>query len=193
MKSWALATRAACSICSSVADSTPKAMLARDGVVEQDGLLVHVAHQGAQVVHGEVTEVGAPDGYRASLRVVESGKQVHQRAFAGPALAYQGHGLAGHDVQVDVMQHLVALDVAEIHVPQAERRLSGRDVGRQRGRVFGLAYGVLGSQYLVHALHGGHAFLYGVSGLAQLLGGVDDGVEDHHVVDEIGSRDAASA
>ena len=155
-----------------------------DGVVEENGLLVHIAHEGTQVVLGELPDVGAVDHDRALLHVVEAWQQVGQRCLAAAALSHQGHGLAARYVEVDAVDHPL-LAVAESHALVLDAL---PHLGEGHG-VLGVGEVVLGLEYHVDALHRGQAALYRVAGLGEILGRIDDAVEHHHVVDEGGGRD----
>ena len=48
-----------------------------------------------------------------------------------------------------------------------------------------------GAEDLVHALHRGEAFLYGVNRLAEVFGWVDDAVENDEVINKGGRVDGA--
>ena len=53
-----------------------------EGVVKEDRLLIHVAHQRAQVGERRLADVHAVDGDGAPLHVVEAREEVHQRALS---------------------------------------------------------------------------------------------------------------
>ena len=124
-----------------------------ESVVEEYGLLVHVANEGSQVADAQFPHVGAVDADGAALHVVVAWQQVHQRTFAAAALPHQGDGLSALDVQVHVGEHLCAVAVAKVHVVKADFPLEGlQPLGH-----CGLLDGVFGMQNFVDALHRGHA------------------------------------
>ena len=51
------------------------------GVVEEDGVLVYVAHEFTEVVEGEAADVGAVDEDGAFGDIIEAGKEVDEGAF----------------------------------------------------------------------------------------------------------------
>ena len=65
-----------------------------NGVVEQDRILVHIAHQGAEVLDPQVLDILSVDGDAAAVGVVEAGDEVHERGLAGAGLAHDGDHLA---------------------------------------------------------------------------------------------------
>ena len=163
------------------------------GVVEQDSLLVDVAHEAAEVACAEVPHILAAHFHTSFLGVVETGQQVYESTLARAALSHEGDSLSRHDVKAYIFKYPVRVIVAEVHVLESEHGLS-RGGGLRHGvRFLRVADRILCLQYLVYPLHGGHTFLNGVSGFAQLLGRIDDGVEDDHVVNEVRGGDAAGA
>ncbi len=62
----------------------------------------------------------------ASARVVEAREQLDERRLAGAGVADERHGLPGGDVEVDAVQHLGALAVAEVHAAQLDGALDRR-------------------------------------------------------------------
>ena len=139
-------------------------------VVEEDGLLVDIAHERAQVVHAQVAHVDAVDGYAPLVDVVESGQQVGQRRFARAALSDQRDGGAGLDAERYVLDDFLVGGVAEGHVVIFYLALQ---LG-EAARVLGVLDGVGGREDGVDALHRGEALLYGVHGLGEVFGRVDD-------------------
>ena len=157
-------------------------------VVEEDGLLVDVSDELAQVVDAQLAHVDAVDEHFSLLHVVVAGYQVDERRLAAAALPHEGHGLALGNGEVDVAQHPV-FTILETHVAELDVALEAAQVHRP----FGLADGHLGHQYLVHALHRGQSFGNVVAGTGEIFQRVDDAVKDGHVVDERGAVDASVA
>ena len=148
-----------------------------EGVVEEDRVLVHVAHQGAQLDDADVADVGAVQGDAARGRVVEAGNEVHEGGLAGAARAHDGDRLALRDLQVDAAQHFAAAVVAEADAFEADAFAEAVE----RLGLLRLADGVLRLQDDVDALHGGEALGDAVGGFGEVLDGLDDAVEDGHV------------
>ena len=155
-----------------------------DGVVEQDGFLVHVADKLAQVVHAQVFHVDAVDEHLALLHVVVARYQVNQCGLSRARLSHDGNGLALLDDEVYIAQHPL-FAVAERHIAELYLVLERLDILR----VLGFLDVVLGHQYLVHALHRGQSRRDVVAGLREFLQRVDDAVENHQVIDERTARD----
>ena len=59
------------------------------------------------------------DADRARGGVVEAREQLDDRRLAGAGVADERDGLAGGDAEVDAVQHLGALAVAEMHVVES--------------------------------------------------------------------------
>ena len=156
-----------------------KGNVVAESVVEEDGLLVDVAYQLAQVEDAEFLHVDAVNEHLTLLHVVVAGNQVDKGRLARAGLSDDGNGLALGNDQVDVAQHplvgILETDVAELYL-----MLEGGYVLR----MFRLSDGVLGQQYLVHTLHRGQSLRYVIACLGEVLQGIDDGVEHHHIVDE---------
>ena len=153
-----------------------------EGVVEEDGLLVDVADEGAQAWDGDVLHVLAVDEQGAFADVVVARHEVHQRGLARAGLSHQGDSLALGHGEVDVLQHGASLQVAEADVAElypAFEVLQRQGIGR-------VLDGVLRLQDHVDAVHAGQAQGDVVEGLGEFLQRVDDAVEDNHVEDERG-------
>ncbi len=59
-----------------------------ESVVEENRLLIDIAHERTQVVGANLTDVGAVDGYRALRRVVESGQHIGKCRFSTTRLPH---------------------------------------------------------------------------------------------------------
>ncbi len=117
-----------------------------DRTVEEHALLQHDADLTAQPGRVDDAEVEAVDEHAAALRHIEALHELRQRALAGPGRADDADDLPGRNVEVDVAQHLGAVDpVAKGHMLQrhlaAQRRQGGLagTVGRLRARVENVA------------------------------------------------------
>ena len=153
-----------------------------EGVVEEDGLLVDVADELAQLGYAHGLDVAAVDEHLSLVDVVVAWNEVNQRGLSGAGLSDDGYGLALGDDEVDVAQHPL-FAVAEGDVAEGYLVAEGVDgMGAE-----GVLDGVLGQQYLVDALHGGQSLGNVVARLGEVFQGVDDGVEHDHVVDEDGA------
>ena len=69
------------------------------GVVEQDSLLVDVAHEAAEVACAEVPHILAAHFHTSFLGVVETGQQVYESTLARAALSHEGDSLSRHVVK----------------------------------------------------------------------------------------------
>ena len=151
-----------------------------NGIVKEDGFLVHDAHHGPQVGRAEVADIGSVDGDLSLRGIIEPRNQVHQRGFAGARFAHDRDGFPFFDIQIDIEQDLPAVVVAETDIAEAD--FLAETI--QFGRLHGLLDGIVGFEDLVDAFHGCESFRDGVAGLRELFQRVDDAVQDDHVVDE---------
>ena len=121
---------------SGAASGRPKAMFSRTVPGEEEALLRDDAELAAQRGLGDVAQVDAVDRDPAVARVVEAGEQLRDRRLAGAGVSDERDGRPGGDVEVDPVQHLVAVAVAEAHVLEADvpvdvRRARARPAGRR--------------------------------------------------------------
>ena len=91
-----------------------------DRAGEQEGLLGHHRELLAQRSRGHLAQVEAVDAHRSGARVVEARQQLDDGRLAGPGRADQGDGGARSDGEVDVVEHVVAVAVAERHVVELD-------------------------------------------------------------------------
>ncbi len=132
---------------------------------EQERLLGHHAELRAQRVQRDPAQVAAVDADRAVVGVVEAADQLGDGGLARAGLADEGHGLAGRDPQVDVVQHRPVGLVSEAHAAQL-------DLAMDRGqlvRVGRLGHLRLSGEQLAQLDDGGAALLVGVVELHQGL------------------------
>ena len=180
MKSCALAILAASMTCSDVVV---------ERVVEEDGLLVDVTDELAQVVDTDILDVLAVDEHLAARHVVIARNEIDERRFTRARLSHEGDGLALRHREVDVLQHLATLDIVERNILQLHLVLK---VLQGLG-ILQFLDGVLGLQDIVDAVHGTQTDGDVIGGTCQVLDGVDDAVEDDHIEDEGGGIDEAVA
>jgi len=107
-----------------------------DRAGEQPGVLQHHAEQVAQVVARHVVRVDAVDSNATVVDLVEAQEQVHERRLARAGGADDRHGLAGLDVQREVLDERSVRDVAERHV--FERDVAARVLQHDRRDRVGL-------------------------------------------------------
>ena len=122
--------------------------VAKEGVVEEYGLLIDVADELAQVVYAELAHVDAVDEHLAFLNVVVARYEVDEGRLAAAALAYKCYGLALLDDEIDVLQHPL-LAILERYVAELNLVLERLDMDG----VFGFLDGVFCLEYLVDTLH----------------------------------------
>ena len=149
----------------------PEGYIIIKGVIEEDGLLIHIAYQLAEVMHPQVFHVDAIDEHLPLLHIVVTGNEVEQGRLSAAALSHQCDGFPfGYD-EVDVSQHPLLLvferDMPELYLVFEAVECHG---------LLRVVDGHFGLQYLVHALHGGQTLRNVVAGLAELLERIDDGV-----------------
>ena len=152
-----------------------------DGIVEEDGLLIDVADEATQRTDAQLADVLSVNLYLAFRYVVVTWDKIDQGALSRPRLAHEGECLSLLHREVDVVQNLAAFAVAETYVLQHDFVLQTLDgLG-----VFRFTDIVLCIQDSVDTLHRSQPFLYGISCLRQVLDGLQRGIEDDEVVDEL--------
>ena len=73
---------------------------------EEEHILLHHANVPAQALLGDVPHIQAVDGDAALRHVVEAGDQVAEGGLAAAGGPHNGDGLAGPNVEGDVVEHL---------------------------------------------------------------------------------------
>ena len=111
---------AAAVISSSVASGFANAMLSRIEPAKRKPSCGHDAELPAQALLGHVAEIVLVDRDAALARVVEARKQLGDRRFPCAGVADQRDGRAGGDVEVDAVQDLGPVAVAEAHGVEAD-------------------------------------------------------------------------
>ena len=81
MKSWALATRAACSISSMLATGIAEGNIVGNGIIEQYRFLGNNAHLVAQRKQGIFFDIDAIDQQFTTAYIMKTGNQVGQGRF----------------------------------------------------------------------------------------------------------------
>ena len=76
------------------------------GVVEENGFLIYVAHERAEVGHAQLPRVGTADSHASLTWVVKSRDEVGEGRLSRTRLADESHGGAGRDVEIDVFEHM---------------------------------------------------------------------------------------
>ncbi len=144
-----------------------------DRPVEQERLLGHHTELATQRGDGDVAQVVAVEQHRPRVQVVEAGDQLGDGGLARAGRAHEGDRLARFDVQVDVVEHGLAGDVAEAHVAELDGALQRREVDG----VGGLGHPGLGVEQVPQLGHRRLALLVGVVELDELLDGGEEGGE----------------
>ena len=100
----------------------PVGDVARDALVEKDGLLRHDADLRAQGLERHIADVDAVHQDHSRRHVEESGDQVHERGLAGAAQPDDRNHLPGLHREGHVTQHVTcrAVLVLEAHVPELD-------------------------------------------------------------------------
>ena len=119
-----------------------------EGVVEQDSLLIHIAHEAAQLMHFKVAYVDAVDKNLPLVDVVESRQEVGECRFARSALSHDSHGRSCGDLQRHVVHHRF-LTVGKCHVAIFDVALKVVDVLW----LGGILDGIVGIEDFIHAFH----------------------------------------
>ena len=131
---------------------------------------------------GDGANVDAVDGDSACGGVIEAWYKVGEGGLTGTGLSDECDGLAFGDLQTDVGQHFAVGVVTEMYMVEGDTLVEG---GRCKVyRIFGLDDVGLGVEYGIDTLEGGQTTTDTVGRFAEVLGGVDDGVEDDEVIDE---------
>ena len=91
-----------------------------ESVVEKYGLLVHVAHQAAQVAHTVITYVVAVHLDLAAVNIPETRNQIHKRGLAAARLPHERNRGTLFDLQIYIFENLTFLVVAEADVAEAD-------------------------------------------------------------------------
>ena len=87
-------------------------------VVEEDGLLVDIADEAAQVVQANLADILSVYRYGAAGHVVETGNQVHQGGLSGTGFTDKGDGFALGDDEIYARKDLAAAFIAEAHAAE---------------------------------------------------------------------------
>ena len=151
-----------------------------EGVIEQNGLLVHVSYQRTQVVDAKILNIHTVNCNLTQLHIVIARQQIHQCRLAGTGLADKCNGLSFGHHQIDVLQHFALAVVTEGEVLKFNPVIHPV----QRQRVYRFLNGILGFQYFVHTFHGCQTLWNVVSCLCKVFQRIDDTVQNHHIEDE---------
>ena len=128
---------------------------------------------------GDGAYVDAVDGDSACGGVIEAWYKVGEGGLTGTGLSDECDGLAFGDLQTDVGQHFAVGVVTEMYMVEGDLFL--KDHRNRLGRLDDVGLGV---EYGIDTLEGGQTTTDTVGRFAEVLGGVDDGVEDDEVIDE---------
>ena len=102
-----------------------------DRAGEQEALLRHDRRAGGAGSSWVTSRRSWPSiVIRALLRVVEAREQLDDRRLAGAGVADERHGLPGRHVEVEAVQHLGPVAVAEADALEAD--VAGRSAGSER-------------------------------------------------------------
>ena len=127
----------------------------------------------------ERTDIRAVNDHSTLLRVIETRYQVRKGRLTATRLPDEGDRLAFRNGEINIAQHLTFClvgkrDVIETYLFLKHHGLGLRGFDDVRLRV----------QHRINALQRSQAATDTVRRFAQVLGGVDDGVEDDEVIDE---------
>ena len=89
-----------------------------DGAAKKERLLGHDADLPAQIAQLDLAYIHPVDLDHPLVGVVETGQQADGGSFTHPGLAHQADHLARLHVEVEVIEHRLALVVAEAHLAQ---------------------------------------------------------------------------
>ncbi len=142
--------------------------------MEQENILQHDADLPAQVFQPEVPDVGVVKADLPGADIIEARDQAGQGGLAHAGRPHQCDDAVGRDLQVDLLQHRVALTVTEVHV--AERQGAARTAG-QCDRVRGLRHLRLLLQQLGHPVTAGQRLLNALPRAAQHAHGLVEEIQ----------------
>ncbi len=102
--------------------SVAKRDVLQDGAAKQEYILQHVTYLTAQPMQVIVLYAHTINQYVALLYVIEPVQDVDGRGFPRSSRPYNGHGFAGQQLEVDVLQHKVVALIGkpymfELYVP----------------------------------------------------------------------------
>ena len=83
------------------------------GVIEQNGLLIHISDKASQIFDAEVPDVCSVHGDPALTDIIIPWDKVHQCGFSGSGLSDQGYCLALWYSYVDIVEDFLAFFIAE--------------------------------------------------------------------------------
>ena len=108
-----------------------------DGAGEDEAVLHHDAHLGAQGVQGHLRDIYAVYGDPAASDVVETAQQVDDGGLARAGGSHDGEGFAGHGGEAHVVQGLDAFLIGEGNVVEADFPGDGRHFLRVGSVLYG--------------------------------------------------------
>src|SRR5580700_531613 len=100
------------------------------GRVKQDWLLRDDGHNGPEIALSQITEIYAVNQHRASIRVVQTRRQVTNRALATATDTDKGDFLSSANTEVKTIQHRSVAPIREVDFPklQPSATLSGQSL-----------------------------------------------------------------
>ncbi len=151
--------------------------------MKQEHVLQHDADLLAQAFQLYPTRVDAIQLHRTGDRIVEARDQAGQRGFSDPGRADQRYHLPGRNLDIDVLQHHIALVVAEADVLKRDRALRP---SFQPDRTGMFAHLRTLAQQLVHPVTAGQCFLNTLPGVAQHADRVIQHLQVEEKSDQVG-------
>ena len=153
-----------------------------EGVVKQDSLLVDVTYQLAKLRDADTLDILTVNQHLAVLDIMITGNEVYKRRLTRSRLTNKGDGFSFGNLQINMLQHLTSLNIAERHVTQLYLLFK-----RRHGLwMLRLLDGVISFQDEVDTVHGSQSEGYLVSGSREFFQRIDDAIEYHHIEDERG-------
>ena len=136
-----------------------------------------------------MADILSVDEYLSTGDIVVAWDKVHHGRFAGARLAHESDGFAFRHHEVDIAEHLLALIVAEAHVAQLDALPQFAD----SLRILYFLDVILRIEDFVDTLHGGHTLLDAVSSLGEVLEWLENGVENHEIINKCACIDGRVA
>ena len=148
-----------------------------EGIIEQDGLLVHITDQRTQGRNRYVLHVLPVYKQGSFTHIMITGHQIDHRGFTRPGLPYQSHRLPFLHLQVYMLQDLPPLNITKGNVTEFQLMLKSS----QRQGFFRLLDMVLSLQDHINTFHAGQTQRNIIESLGELFQRIDDTVKNHQI------------
>ena len=151
-----------------------------ESIVKENGFLVDIADESAQIMNAKVFNVDAIYEYFALLYIVVTWNKINKCRLSRATLSHQSNHLAFWNNKVDVFQYPL-LVVFERHIAEFNLVFKGHD----RMWIALFLDADFSLEDFIYALHTGQTFRNVVAGFREFFQRIDDRIEHHEVVDEL--------